>query len=156
MMMILTDAAADDVRSHLQSIACISWLSRVFAAQLRECATISCTCGWHLLPSCVCPSADMCCFAWLLASRPFRRCAPAATSRSSTRSCRRRSDDSQRSRSSMDDVIRSSTLSAAGPLLSTASLPVQPLTEREVIVLVQSWKAIQKHFVESGVSMFLR
>jgi len=68
----------------------------------------------------------------------------------------RRSDDSQRSRSSIDDAIRASTLSAAGPLLSTANLPVQPLTEREVIVLVQSWKAIQKQFVESGVSMFLR
>lgn len=53
-------------------------------------------------------------------------------------------------------MIRASTLSGAGPLLSAADLPVQPLTEREVIVLVQSWKAIQKQFVESGVSMFLR
>ena len=44
---------------------------------------------------------------------------------------------------------------AAGPLLFE-HLPVQPLTEREVIVLVQSWKAIQKQFVESGVTMFLR
>lgn len=35
-------------------------------------------------------------------------------------------------------------------------LPVQPLTEREVLVLAQSWKNIQKQFIETGVSMFLR
>jgi len=53
-------------------------------------------------------------------------------------------------------MVRASSLSAVGPLLQAADLPVQPLTEREVIVLVQSWKSIQKQFIETGVSMFLR
>jgi len=106
----------------------------------------------------------MCCFAWLLASRPFRRCVPASSAsttssnRSSGRKFRqreRRSDASSSSqRSSLDDVLRASTLSAARPIL--ANLPVQPLTEREVIVLVQSWKTIQKQFIETGVIIFLR
>ena len=94
----------------------------------------------------------MCCFAWLLASRPFRRCAPAASTTSTAGGRKSR----RRQRSSVDDMVRSSSLMGAGPLLRSADLPVQPLTEREVIVLVQSWKTIQKQFIETGVSMFLR
>ena len=103
-----------------------------------------------LLYSCWMTTRTMCCFTWLLASRPFRRCAPASTSSTTCRKSRRRK------RSSIDDVVRSSTLSGAGPLLNAADLPVQPLTEREIIVLVQSWKSIQKQFIDTGVSMFLR
>jgi len=90
------------------------------------------------------------CFTWLLASRPFRRCAPDfSTSRHKSR---------HRHRPSVDDMVRATAMSGAAPLLyaSTSALPVQPLTEREVIVLVQSWKSIQKQFVETGVIMFLR
>ena len=47
-------------------------------------------------------------------------------------------------------------LAASDRVNDADDMSVIPLTEREILMLMQSWKHIQRNIVETGMRMFLR